>query len=78
MSYDLVVRRNEDGSVELVGDAPGLIRISRELLEAADPAVLALDAEGDVTFTLANAVLQYRRAGQVDADARVIEFERIA
>lgn len=78
MSYDLVVHRNEDGSSTLVGDAPGLIRVSVELLNDADPAVVRLDDRGDVMFTLTNAVLWYRRVGPVDGDARVIEFERVA
>lgn len=78
MTYELVVSRNEDGSSTLVGDAPVRIRVSVELLNSADPALVRLDDRGDVMFTLTNAVLWYRRVGPVDGDARVIEFERVA
>lgn len=78
MSYELVLRTHADGSVELVGEAPERIRVSQELLDSADPAKVVLDAQGDVMFTLTNAVLWYRRVGPVDGDARVIEFERVA
>jgi hypothetical protein len=78
VSYELVVQRAEDGSFSLVGDAPGLIRISVELLNSADPTLVKLNDRGDVMFSLTNAVLWYRRVGQIDADARVIEFERVA
>lgn len=78
MTYELVVREHADGSVELVGDAPERIHVSQELIDRANPAVLALDPQGDVMFSLTNAVLWYRRVGPVDGDVRVIEFERVA
>lgn len=77
MTYELVLRDHADGSVELVGEAPSRIRVSQELLDGANPAVVSLDAQGDVMFTLTDTVLWYRRVGPVDGDARVIEFERV-
>jgi hypothetical protein len=77
VSYELVVRRNPDGSCTLHGETPERIRVSQELLDAVDPAVVSLDAQGDVMFTLTNAVLWYRRIGPVD-DGRYVEFERVA
>lgn len=78
MTYVLELSRNEDGSVALVGEAPERIRVSCELLDSADPAVVKLDDRGDIMFALSNAVLWYRRVGAVDGDDRVIEFERVA
>lgn len=77
MTYELVLHRNEDGSVKLAGDAPDRIRMSQELLGNADPAIVHLDPRGDVMFTLTNAVLWYRRVGPVD-DGLYVEFERVA
>lgn len=77
MSYELVLRRHDTG-VELIGEAPDRIRISRELLDDAEPAVVTLDDKGGVMFTLTNAVLWYRQVGPVDGDDRVLEFERVA
>lgn len=69
----------EGGSVTLVGEAPERLHVSVELLNDADPAVLVkLNDRGDIMFTLANAVLWYRRVGLVDGDSRVVEFERTA
>lgn len=78
MNYALEFHRRADGSVELVGEVPERIHVSTELLDSADPAVVTLDAQGDVMFTLTNAVLWYRRIGPVDGDPRVIQFERVA
>ncbi|MEU7904120.1 hypothetical protein [Actinoplanes sp. NPDC049118] len=78
MSYELIVRQHDTG-VELLGEAPERLRIARELLDDADPAVLVkVNDRGDIMFTLTNAVLWYRRVGLVDGDHRVIEFERTA
>lgn len=78
MSYELVVRDHADGSVELVGEAPERIRVSVELLNNANPALMKLNDRGDIMFSLTNAVLWYRRVGIVDGDPRVVEFERVA
>jgi len=78
VSYDLVVQRADDGSVSLVGEAPGRIHVSVELLNSADPSLVKINDRGDVMFSLTNAVLWYRRVGLVDGDARCIEFERVA
>jgi hypothetical protein len=77
VTYELVLREHADGT-ELVGEAPQRIRISVELLNTADPALVKLNDRGDIMFSLTNAVLWYRRVGPVDGDARVIEFERTA
>lgn len=73
MTYELAVRTTAAG-VELVGDAPERIRISNELLDQADPALVKLDDRGDVMFTLTNAVLWYRR---VELGGGWVEFERV-
>jgi hypothetical protein len=78
MSYELVLRKHDDGSVELVGEALERIRISRELLDSADSVMVKLNDRGDVMFSLSNAVLWYRRLGLVDGDERVAEYERVA
>lgn len=75
MTYALNILRRADGSLELLGDAPPRIRISGDLLDQADPAVLSVDGDGGLMFTLANAALWYRRVGPV-GDA--VEFERVA
>lgn len=77
MTYSLVLHERADGAVELVGEAPLRIRISQELLDAADPAVLAVHADGGVTFTLANATLRYRRVGPAE-NGLCVEYERVA
>jgi hypothetical protein len=77
VSYELVVRQLDDGSCCLVGDAPERIRVARELLDCADPAVMAVQTDGGVLFTLANATLRYRRVGPVEGGLSV-EFERVA
>lgn len=77
MSYALEIRVNADGSCSLVGEAPERIRVTQELLDAADPAVVTLDPQGDVMFTLTNAVLWYRCVGPDDSGLYV-EFERVA
>ena len=74
MSYELVLRKTANGT-ELVGEAPQRIRISQELLANADDAVLKLDDQGDVMFSLTNAVLWYRR---VELGDGWVEFERVA
>lgn len=74
MIYELVVRTTANGA-ELVGDAPDRIRISNELLDKADPALLKLDDQGDVMFTLTSTVLWYRR---VELGDGYVEFERVA
>jgi hypothetical protein len=74
VTYELVVRTTANGT-ELVGDAPERIRISTELLDQADPSLLKLDDQGDVMFTLTNAVLWYRRVEECDG---YVEFERVA
>ncbi len=78
MSYALELQRGDDGSVSLVGEAPGRIHVSVELLNVADPSLVKLNDRGDVMFLLANATLWYRRVGLVDGDSRVVEFERTA
>jgi hypothetical protein len=74
VTYELVVRTTAAGT-ELVGEAPQRIRISQELLDRADPALLKLDDQGDVMFTLTNTVLWYRR---VELGDGWVEFERVA
>jgi hypothetical protein len=76
-TYELVLREHDD-AVELVGEAPERIRISRELLDSAGPVLVKLNDRGDVMFNLSNAVLWYRRLGLVDGDDRVAEYERVA
>lgn len=77
MTYALELRERADGSVELVGEALERIRITQELLDAADPAVLVVHGDGGVTFTLANATLRYRCVGPAETGLSV-EFERVA
>ena len=77
MSCVLSVARANDGSVVLVGEAPERIRITQELLDSADPALVKLNDRGDIMFNLSNAALWYRRVGLVD-DGRAVEFERVA
>jgi hypothetical protein len=77
VSYELTVRRADDGSVLLVGEAPERIRVSTELLNSADPTLVKLNDRGDIMFNLSNAVLWYRRAGLLDG-GRAVEFERVA
>jgi hypothetical protein len=74
VTYELAVRTTASGT-ELVGEAPQRIRISTELLDKADPALVKLDDQGDVMFTLTNAVLWYRR---VELGDGWVEFERVA
>jgi hypothetical protein len=78
VTYSLELQTGKDGSTSLVGEAPQRIHVSAELLDSADPSLVTLNDRGDVMFTLANAVLWYRRVGLVDGDPRVIEFERVA
>lgn len=78
MSYELMVREHPDGSIELAADAPARIHITQELLDCARPEVLKVGPNGDVLFTLTNAVLWYRRIGPVGGDPRMVEFERVA
>jgi hypothetical protein len=77
VSYELSVRRADDGSVLLVGEAPERIRVSTELLNDADPTLVKLNDRGDIMFNLSNAVLWYRRVGLLDG-GRAVEFERVA
>jgi hypothetical protein len=77
VSYELTVRRADDGSVLLVGEAPERIRVSTELLNSADPTLVKLNDRGDIMFNLSNAVLWYRRVGLLDG-GRAVEFERVA
>jgi len=72
------LQRHPDGTVSLVGEAPERMRVTRELLDEADPVLVTVNDRGDVMFSLTNAVLWYRRVGLVDGDDRVIEFERVA
>jgi hypothetical protein len=74
----MVLQRDADGAVSLVGEAPQRMRVTRELIDEADSAFVTLNDRGDVMLTLSNAVLWYRRVGLVDGDDRVVEFERVA
>ena len=74
----MALQRNGDGTVTLLGEAPQRMRVARELLEQADPAVLTVNELGDIILTLNDGLLWYRRVGPVDGDDSVIEFERIA
>lgn len=74
----MVLQRNADGTVTLLGEAPQRMRVARELLEQADPAVLTVNELGDIMLVLNDGLLWYRRVGPVDGDDAVIEFERIA
>lgn len=75
MSCMLSVARAVDGSVVLVGEAPECIRITQELLDSADAALMRPLGNDGVMFTLANATLIYQRVELGDGWA---EFERVA
>ena len=74
MLWALRVDKLADGAFVLVGDAPDHLRISHEYLGCTNPAVEQVDNQGDLTFTLTNATLRYRRVAAHDL---FVEFERV-
>lgn len=73
-SGPLVMRREEDGTVSVEGDAPDILGISADLLAFAGPEYLTF-ARGVLTMNVQPEPLHYRPLGP-DPSSRTIVFER--